>query len=134
MKLSTRTTHGLVFLEILLVIALIIVGVLIVASAFDDVGQRARDAKRIAEIDAIQKALNLYYSGHAKFPVAPKETEITGDDAVSRTLEEELAIREVPKDPLYPAYAYTYQSVEDGSGYILKFCLETESIQNYKAG
>ena len=130
----SKKQSGLAFLEIMLVVALFILGVIIISSTFKDVQKRARDSKRISDITQIEKALNIYYASTSHFPKVSTEVIITGDDIFSLTLKDEFTGQKIPTDPLYPTFSYRYVSDEDGSAYQIKFCLETTSIQEYTQG
>ena len=62
----SKKQSGLAFLEIMLVVALFILGVIIISSTFKDVQKRARDSKRISDITQIEKALNIKASDQTK--------------------------------------------------------------------
>lgn len=134
MNLRIGRKKGAAFLEIMVVVALVLVGVAIVASGFQEIKKRARDSKRVSDIGQIQKALNLYNVGAGKFPVLTTEIEINGSDSFSELIRNEFTGGKIPTDPLYPKYSYTYTSNSDGSNYRIKFCLETDSIPEHKKG
>ncbi len=132
--LEKNKKKGFTFLEIMVVVTLIIVGLIVVSLAFGGVRKRARDSARVSEIAEIQKALSIYNISANRFPVEPEEIIISEDDSFSQLMQKEFAAKKVPADPLHPAYTYRYISNHDGSDYQLRFCLETNSIPEHKIG
>lgn len=134
-KVSTLSKNkGLVFLEIVIVVTLIIVGLIVISLVFGEVRTRARDDARMRGIAEIQKALTVYNIGAGRFPVEPEEIVISEDDSFSQATRREFVGRRMPADPLHPTYTYRYISNRDGSDYQLRFCLETNSIPGYNKG
>ena len=137
MKLKNREKRqrGFTLIELLVVIAIIGVLATIVMVSVNDLRARARDDRRAADIKAIRDALAMYQIRHVVYPSSPTETEITGTDTLSTELESEREIQNVPVDPTNVSpYVYTYQSLTNDSTYILKFCLETDSLKGYVRG
>ena len=93
-----------------------------------------RDTERISDMTEIRQALRLYFINNGYFPLIPNPVIITGSDAFSKALQNDLVVREVFKDPIHPDFMYTYQSGPKGIQYVLRFCLETDGIQNYSKG
>ena len=129
-----KNSRGFTLLELLVVIAVIGILSAITLVLFDEVRAKTRDTKRLSDIREIKKALALYVVNTGGFPISPVPITITGEDAFSAILENELVITEVPPDPLHPSLTYTYQTDASGTNYTLSFCLETNSIQNYSQG
>lgn len=124
---------GFTLIELLVVIAIISILATIVMYSVGSVRAKARDARRLSDINEITKALGYYYNDHTSFPSSPTPTILTGDDAVSVLIESTNGIPNVPRDPVSPAYEYEYTSA-DGSGYTLTFCLETSQFSPYVQG
>lgn len=129
-----RRNSGFTILELLTVLAVVGLALWIFFVTVTNARTASRDATRLAELGEITKALNIYYSNNGRFPISTTQTTITGTDEFSRALQGDLAIKEMPRDPLYPEYSYTYISSADGTDYLLTFCLETNSIRGYKDG
>ena len=128
------TSRGFTLIELLVVIAIIGILASIGLASFSQVQLRARDARRMSDVQAISKALALYDVNVGAFPISTSVTTLTGTDAVSTTLISAETIPAVPKDPSYPVRAYTYQTNANGNTFTLTFCLETNTIRGYVAG
>lgn len=127
-------SRGFTLIELLVVIAIIGLLASIVVASLSATQARARDARRMQDIDSIKKALVLYSADNGGFPVSVSTTTLTGADAVSTALVSSNSIPGVPLDPKNPTYTYTYSTNTSGNTFILSFCLETTSINNYAQG
>ena len=127
--------------ELLIVITIIFLLVGVVYISMQPNKSKSRDAKRVAEINSIRTALQMYYMDHGKYPKStPQEEwcsiegEVAGrpqchDGSFYNKIRPYLA--EIPGDPLFPTteegkiYSYQYRSTSSGDGYILHTDLET---------
>lgn len=126
--------RGFTILELLVVIAIIAILSSVTMVLLSSAREKSRDAKRMSELHQLQNALNIYMTQVGRFPIAPSATPLSGTDPVSQALVSQGAIKAAPIDPLYPTYAYTYQSNDDGTVFTISFCLETNTIQGYNKG
>jgi len=134
MKKNKRVA-GFTLIELLVVIAIIGVLATIVMVSVNDLRARARDDRRVSDMKAIRDALAMYQVQHMTYPSLPTETVITGSDALSTELLSEKELTVMPLDPLNASgFLYSYQSLSEDSNYVLKFCLETDSLRNYTKG
>lgn len=125
---------GFTLIELLVVIAIIGLLASIVVASFGTAQSKARDARRMEDVQTLQKALALYQITGGTYPIATATTTLTGADSVSVGLTNAGAISTIPKDPLSPQYDYSYSSNAVGNDYTVAFCLETNSIRNYASG
>lgn len=117
---------------IAIILAVILVGLFFFQ--VDKTRLQNRDSKRIDDLTEIRQALRLYKLNNGHFPFIENPTIITGSDAFSEKLLNDLVVSKVFTDPIHPEFTYTYQSGPRGENYIIKFCLETNTIQNFIKG
>lgn len=128
-----NTRRGFSLAELLVVIAIIGLLASVGLASFSRVQLKARDARRMSDVQSIGKALALYDVNVGAFPISVSTTTLTGSDAVSLALQSAGAIPVVPRDLASPTTEYTYSSNASGNSYIIGFCLNTNSIPGYTA-
>ncbi|MEO0084620.1 MAG: hypothetical protein ABIJ94_02700, partial [candidate division WOR-3 bacterium] len=82
---------------------------------------KARDLKRIGDLESLKSALSLYYKDHKKDPISPSMTKIEPGHILEKALVPKY-IFSLPQDPLYPQFYYGYKS--NGKSYELTAKLE----------
>ncbi len=132
---------GFTLIELLIVIA--IIGILATTAFYSlsSIKSKSRDARRVADIRAVQQGLSMYYNDNSLYPDSGGSAiEIDGSgDAMSQALIDEELMNSIPLDPFNKdvdgtVYKYYYESLDDESDYELTFYLETDSIQNRSQG
>lgn len=127
---------GFTLIELLVVVAIIGTLMSLIAVSYLDMRAKSRDARRVNDIKSLRDALALYQIQHTAYPPSPSETAIDGGaaDIVSRELITEKILPGLIKDPTSPDSDYTYQSLNDGASYIIRYCLETNSVLGKSSG
>ncbi len=125
-----RNEKGFTLVELLVVISIIGLLSTLAVVALGSARERARDAKRIADVKQIQTALELFYNDNNAYPEEP--TAITlgeGTDPVTLTSDgfiaggSEVYMQTVPAPPYPDDEDYSYIS-SDGTTYTITFKLE----------
>jgi prepilin-type N-terminal cleavage/methylation domain-containing protein len=108
---------GFTLFELLIVIS--IIGLLIAAAsvAYSGVQQRGRDARRKEDIQAVQKALEMYYAKNVGYP----DNCTPGDEFLPGGL---------PADPKSDTYNYSYDCDAATDTYCICAELEQDGIGN----
>ncbi len=122
-RLSSTNSHGFTLVEILIVIAIIGILSSLLLPNFLGARERARDARRKSDIDAIRKGLELFKNDQS--PVAyPTATSGRLPCAVPLPTTG-ASMGKVPCDPLGPTpYIYTSPVGSSNLDYTLTACLE----------
>lgn len=130
-----RALHrGFTLIELLVVIAIIGLLATIVIASLSTVQSKARDTRRMQDINSLQKGLAIYLATNGSYPISVSTTTLNGTDAVSAALIADGAFSAIPKDPQSPTYNYTYSTNANGSVYTIGFCLETNSLRGFSQG
>ncbi len=155
--MSNSSPRGFTLLELLAVVAIIALLLSITFVSIDYFKARARDTKRLANIDALKKALNLYQTTqNQKYPVVKvsniaaeicvtgvytRKNDPSNDPLIEQFKDASIDLQPIA-DPLWPeikpanpadkaGHCYTYYS-PDGLSYTLGYYLEL-GIQGKKS-
>lgn len=141
MKVNTHN-KGFTLLELLVVIAIIGILAASIFAFFSTARAKSRDSRRVGDIQQLQNALSIYYASTNTFPTCATENTIANclADLIPKN-----AISVLPRDPQQSGLGaqsdcgvagkqlYCYQST-DGSTYVLRYDLETNSIPGKPPG
>lgn len=129
---TARPEAGFTIIELVVVIAIIGILASIILTTVNSVRVKARDVQRFQSISSVQKALELYYVDHHRYPQIDKA--LTSDTQCGTNwcaLETELQpyIPALPRDPLglQNTYQYYYDadSGDDYQTYGLMMTIES---------
>ncbi len=116
--------RGFTLIELLVVISIIGILVTLITMSFNTAQQRARDAKRRADILAIQKSLEQCYALNQTYPAS-----ITGGSSLTCAARTTMTL--IPDDPKNTGtYVYTYTVNANQSSYCLCAMLEQSAGGN----
>lgn len=115
MKNIFKNSKGFTLIELLVVIAIIGILASVVLVSLNTARQKARDARRIADMRTIQLALTLYYDAHNAYPVLAAPAALSTLAAADMT--EVKGYVQGGKLPCDPSVA-TAGCVTGGEGYV----------------
>ena len=109
-------------IELLVVIA--IIGILVAFAMVSLGGTRAkaRDARRLADLNTFKTALEMYFSDHDQYPIwtsgCIEDTNATSSPFLAGSGFIPNYMRQIPKDPLYgKGHCYYYKTTANGSDF-----------------
>lgn len=111
MKFRTHASRGFTLIELLVVIAIIGLLSSVVLASLNGARVKARNARRIADLQQMQTAMELYYNDYNGYPTATSDLDPT-------------YIASVPTDPGSGSAAYTYVKSSNGNYYCLGASIE----------
>ena len=121
---ALRASKGFTLIELLVVIAIIGILSSVVLASLNSARVKARDVRRLSDIDSLKKALALYSNDNNAYPVSVATTTLTGSDSVSTALIGGSYIPTMPLDPQTPTFDYPYSTNASGNTFTLGFCAE----------
>lgn len=121
---------GFTLVELLVVISIIGLLAAIAAFSIPYTRARARDTKRVSDIDQLMKALDLYVGQNGAYPIATTPVCLDGSDIVTTALQADGLISATVKEPFYTdaSKCFSYSSDNTGELYSIDFYLETNAV------
>lgn len=145
MRPRCKKYKGFTLIELLIVIAIIILLAALILISLKGSQARARDTKRIADVDSLRKALELYYNDRGNYPLAKDWIKIEEDADTNGSFSQAMEnyLLQMPRDPLYPRvenpggenekiFSYQYKSTADQKKYKIHIELETGEYASYE--
>lgn len=126
--LVSGSSSGFTLIELLVVIAIIGLLASVVLVALNGARAKSRDAKRIADMTEMNKALELYYNDHNYYPsttISFGANGSVGPYLLTPTYISQVPIAPTPADNGCTNNAYVYTPYSNGATYSYSFCLGT---------
>ena len=112
---TKRTQTGFTLIELLVVIAIISILSSVVITTLSTARQKSRDAKRIAQITQIERALELFYDTRQSYP-STTPAGLTGDDAGIQILATSGFMPPASVPPPGTNLTYIYRGIYSNAG------------------
>jgi len=113
-----KKLKGFTLIEMLIVITIIALLASLILVGMGGARAKARDARRIADLRAVQNGLELYYANNSAYSDATSWTDLKTDLAT-------VGCSQIPNDP-DKTKSYQYCSLDNNLNYILAAQLETD--------
>ena len=114
-----RESKGFTLIELLVVISILGVLAVLISGNFFTSLKKGRDTRRKADLEQIQRALELYYEDKKAYPLT---TALTFNSSLTDPISGKVYMQKVPNDPV-SGKNYEYISTS-GTDYKLFACLE----------
>ena len=124
--MNKNKQKGFTLIELLVVIAIIGILSAVVLTSLNSSQQKARNAKRIADIKAISKAVEMYYIEHGRYPLGSQGSgQWSGhcpsygntDNYIPDLVPQYFS--ELPRDPLFDEMWKCYIYKSNGTDYMI---------------
>ena len=115
---------GFTLIELLVVILILGVLAALITGNFFTSLKKGRDAKRKADLEQIQRAVEMYYEDKGSYPVFTFPFGKMLCETVTCSLGEKTYMQKVPNDPTSASTHYLY--VSSGTDYKIYACLEND--------
>jgi type II secretion system protein G len=110
--------RGFTLIELMIIIVIMGVLAALISGNFITSLKKGRDARRKADLEEIQRALEMYYEDNRAYPLTAG---LVFGNALTNQAENKTYMVKVPKDPSGRSYQYISA---DGTSYKLFACLE----------
>lgn len=119
-----QITNGFTLIELLVVISIIGILSALILVNFNAARERARDAKRKGDLDAVKKAVLMYYNDQTPTNIYPPDGALVwGGTFQSGDM---IYLKVVPQDPSLGA-SYNYDQTDGGQSFCLWATLENRA-------
>ena len=128
-KNNFKLSKGFTLVELLVVIAIIGVLATLLLLQLNVARQRARDAKRIADINQVRTAVELYFDDNGTYPVVGTYAGLANLPTAGSTFKPKY-LTQLPIDPLNTGvntYNYGYGPLTNGNAYKYQLWANLES-------
>lgn len=122
---ARQTKPGFTLIELLIVIAIIGLLATLAIVSLTSAQQKARDAKRIADVKQLQNAVELYYSENTAYPISSAAANDTWAE-FGNTISSYLTNMPVDPENVDPS-EYTYGTDSSGAAYFIAAELEADN-------
>ncbi len=119
--MSKRTLQGFTLIELLVVIMILGILAALISGNFFTSLKKGRDARRKADLEQLQRALELHYEDNRTYPQA---IYVAGGALTDPETPERVYMKKVPVDP--QGATYGYETDTDRTYYRLYACLEND--------
>ncbi|MBI2674222.1 MAG: prepilin-type N-terminal cleavage/methylation domain-containing protein [Candidatus Yanofskybacteria bacterium] len=121
--MNKKTQRGFTLVELLVVIAIIGILATLLLLQLGVARQRARDAKRIADVNQVRTAIELYFDDNGSYPVS-------GNYAGLGTLLVPKYLTQLPLDPLNTTLHFYRYAHNPAASPVVRFHLYSELEQS----
>lgn len=132
---SLQKRKGFTLIELLVVIFILGVLASLISNTFFTSLKKGRDARRKADLEQIQKGLEIYYEDNRAYPTQAPDPGFLFGNEFSKVIgtKTKIYMKKVPNDPINGLdYKYVYDSTEDA--FKLYACMENnQQILPYDA-
>lgn len=126
--------RGFTIIELLVVVAIISLLVSFVLVQLSQSRAKARDTRRVADINTLVTGLVLYNNQTGEYPNPYTNEVINGSDSISNALRAQNVLMGIIRDPMNSdPYQYKYSSAA-GSTFSITYYLETNSVYSKNQG
>jgi len=88
---------GFTLIELIIVLGIMSILMMVGLTVYPNIQKRARDSSRIADIDNIRSALELFRTNNSYYP-----------ESLSELTENSVYLQSIPQDPFHPNQSYNY--------------------------
>ncbi len=118
-----KRNAGFTLLELLIAMIILAILAAMITGYFFTSLKKGRDARRKADLEQIQKAVEMYYEDNKSYPTSTSIS-FGGQLCHPNGCSTKIYMQKVSDDPSTPSKSYSYVQFGSGTGYGLYACLE----------